>query len=117
MIIIIMDFIIDNWIDPYIEIILFQSLEYRYIAENIYAIKQKCNKKEIPVFDDMLLSLTKPFNDKIFEKYGLDYLLEGIHNLIKFECTPSYVLKKECLVKKQWFNTKNRLKIQQLLSK
>jgi hypothetical protein len=108
-----MDFIIDNWTDIYIEILIYQNEQFRYIAENISKLKEKCNKKNIPVFDDKILSLTKIFNDLVFEKYGFDYLLEGIHNLIAFNCQPSYVLKDT--IKKGCLKEKNRMKILKIL--
>jgi len=111
-----MDFIIDNWTDIYIEILIYQNEDFRYIIENISKIKEKCNKKNIPVFDDKILSLTKIFNDRVFEKYGFEYLLEGIHNLISFECTPCYVLKDMKTIKRGCFKEKNRIKILTLLT-
>jgi hypothetical protein len=110
-----MDFIIDNWTDIHIEIIIYQNKDFRYVAENIDKLKEKCNKKNIPVFDDKILSLTKIFNDRVFEKYGFDYLLNGIHNLILFNCYPCYVLKDTKIIKKNCFKEKNRIKILNIL--
>jgi hypothetical protein len=28
----------------------------------------------------------------VVEKYGFNYLIEGIHNLINFDCNPCYIL-------------------------
>ena len=110
-----MDFIIDNWTDIYIEILIYQNEQFRYVAENISKLKEKCNQKNIPVFDDKILSLTKIFNDRVFEKYEFEYLLEGIHNLIAVNCDPCYVLKDMKTIRKQWFKGKNRMKILILL--
>ena len=111
-----MDFIIDNWTDIHIEIIIYQNEQFRYVAENISKLKEKCNQKNIPVFDDKILSLTKIFNDRVFEKYGFEYLLEGIHNLIAFNCEPCYVLKDMKTLKKGCLKEKNRMKILKLIS-
>jgi len=111
-----MDFIIDNWTDLYIEILIYQNEEFRYVIDNISKLKESCNKKNIPVYDDKILIFTKVFNDKVFEKYGLDYLLEGIHNLIAFACTPCYILKISKTIKKGCFKEKNRMLIFKQLS-
>ena len=83
--------------------------------EKLSILLNECNKKNIPVFDDKILSLTKIFNDRVFEKYDFEYLLEGIHNLIAFNCDPCYVLKDMKAIKKQWFKEKNRMIILRLL--
>jgi hypothetical protein len=111
-----MEFIIDNWCDMHIEIIIYQNKKFRYIAENIYKLKENCNKKGVPVYDDKILSLTKIFNDEIFEKYGFDYLLEGVNNLIAFECEPSYILRESKMIKKGCFKERNRMIILNLLA-
>ena len=36
-----MDFIIDNWTDIYIEILIQQNEQFRYVAENISKLKEK----------------------------------------------------------------------------
>ena len=53
-----MDFIIDNWTDIYIEILIYQNEQFRYIAENISKLKEKCNKKNIPIFDDKTVTIS-----------------------------------------------------------
>ena len=106
-----MDFIIDNWTDTYIEIIIYQQEEFRYIAENILSLKERCNKQKKCVYDDKILSLTKQFNDIIYEKYGFDYLIEGIHNLMAFNCEAFYVIKESKMIKKGCMKEKNRIKI------
>ena len=111
----IMDFIIDNWTDTYIEIIIYQQEEFRYIAENILSLKERCNKQKKCVYDDKILSLTKQFNDKIYEKYGFDYLIEGIHNLIAFNCEASYVIKESKMIKRGYMKEMNRMKILNVL--
>jgi len=111
-----MNYIIDNWTDTYIEILIYQNEKFRYIGENISKLKEKCNKKNIPVYDYEILSLTKIFNDKVFEKYGFEYFLEGIHNLIMFQCTPCYLLKTNKIIKKKYFTEKNRLLILKILN-
>ena len=105
-----MDFVIDNWTDMYIEIILYQQEEFRHIAEKISYLKEQCEKKDKPVYDDKVLYLTKVFNDRIYEKYGMEYLMEGIHNLIQFNCTPKHIFDYRFL-KKGYFKEKNRIKI------
>ena len=105
-----MDYVIDNWTDMYIEILLFQQEEFRHIAEKISDFKERCNKKDKPVYDDKILYFTKVFNDRIYEKYGMEYLMEGIHNLIQFECRPMHVFDYMHL-KKGIFKEKNRIKI------
>ena len=105
-----MDFVIDNWTDMYIEILLFQQEEFRHIAEKISDFKERCNKKDKPVYDDKILYFTKVFNDRIYEKYGMEYLMEGIHNLIRFECTPKHTFDYMHL-KKGYFKEKNRIEI------
>ena len=94
----------------YIEIILFQQDEFRHIAEKISDLKERWNKKDKPVYDDKILYFTKVFNDRIYEKYGMEYLMEGIHNLIQFECTPKHIFDYTHL-KKGYFKEKNRIKI------
>ena len=106
-----MENIIDNWTDAYIEILIYQHEEFRYVVENISKLKEKCNKKNIPVYDDKILILTKVFNDAIFEKYGFQYLMEGIHNLLAFECTSKNILIESKIIKKNCFKAKNRLLI------
>ncbi len=112
-----MEYIIDNWTDIHIEIIIYQNDNFRYIAENISKIKETCNRKNIPVFDDKILSVTKIFNDAVFEKYGFLYLMKGIHNLIAFECKASYILVESKTIKKNCLKEKNRLLILQELEK
>ncbi len=45
-----MDFIIDNWTDLYIEILIYQNEEFRYVIDNISKLKESCNKKNIILF-------------------------------------------------------------------
>ena len=111
-----MEYIVDNWTDIHIETLIYQNEQFRYIAENISKLKEKCNQKNIPVFDDKILALTKIFNDRVFETHGFEYLLEGIHNLIAFNCEPCYVLKNTKSLKRGCFKEKNRIKIFKLIS-
>ena len=111
-----MDFIIDHWTDTYIEILIYQQEEFRYIAENIISLKERCNRQNKCVYDDKILSLTKVFNDKIYEKYGFDYLLEGIHNLIAFACDPCHIIKESKMIKRGCMKEKNRMKILMMLA-
>jgi len=110
-----MNFIIDNWTDPYIEVLIYQQEEFRYIADNILSLKERCNKQNKCVYDDKILSLTKPFNDMIYEKYGFDYLMEGIHNLISFNCEACYIIKESKMIKRGCMKEKNRMKILMML--
>ena len=60
-----MNFIVANWTDSYIEIIIYQQEDFKCIAENISSLKERCNKQEKCVYDDKIISLTKQFNDII----------------------------------------------------
>jgi hypothetical protein len=104
-------YIAENWTDNYIEILLYQSTEFRYIAENITKLKETKNKKNIPIFNHLMLYFTKPFNDYIYNTYGIDYLLEGIKNLIQFGCQSVIFPVNELIIKRGYFNEKNRTEI------
>jgi hypothetical protein len=112
-----MDYIIDNWTDPHILTLIYQQPEFRNIAESIYKLKDKMNNKNGFVCDNYILSFTKKFNDKIFEKYGFDYFMIGIYNLIAFDCTPAHCMIDGQILKKTWFNAKNRKAFQICLDK
>jgi len=79
-----MDFIIDNWTDLYIEILIYQNEEFRYVIDNISKLKESCNKKNIPVYDDKILIFTKVFNDKV-----LFYFWKESTQSLNFESYPS----------------------------
>ena len=72
------DYIVDNWTDFYIDIIIEQQPKFQHISEKIDKVIQKLTDKKQYICETDLLKLTKIFNDAVYEKYGLDYLLEGI---------------------------------------
>jgi hypothetical protein len=107
-----LDYIVENWNDFYIDIIIEQQPKYRHIIEKINQVIDKLCEKKHYIIDYELLKLTKPFNDAVYEKYGLDYLLQGIRymtgidrsgnsenyiNLIKFKIKEDKIIKKGCM--------------------
>ena len=72
------EFIINNWTDLYIGILIYQQSHFRHIAENINNKIDKLVNRKSYILESHLLKLTKVFNDAIYQRYGLDYLLEGI---------------------------------------
>ena len=72
------EFVINNWTDFYIDAIIEQQSHFKHIAENINNKIAKLFNRKSYILESHLLKLTKVFNDAIYQRYGLDYLLEGI---------------------------------------
>ena len=72
------EYIINNWTDFYIDAIIEQQSHFKHIAENINNLIDKLYNKKSYILESQLLKLTKVFNEAIYQRYGLDYLLEGI---------------------------------------
>ncbi len=112
--------IIDNWNDFYIDIVIEQQPLFSHIAENIYKVINKLYEKNHFIIDYELLKLTKPFNDAVYAKYGLDFLLEGLRNITGIDRSDNdeaykqlivFKIKEQGVIKKGSMKEKNRLKI------
>lgn len=74
------EFIINNWEDTYISILLYNS----NIGRNIETLIVTKNKKKQTIIDTSLLAITKPINDAIIQKYGIDALFKGIDEIVEY---------------------------------
>jgi len=72
------EFIITNWTDLYLEILLYQQ-GFENVGEALERIIDTALTKGKVVLS-CLLSTTKIFNDEIIERFGPEYLFEGLKN-------------------------------------
>ena len=112
--------IIDNWNDFYIDILIEQQPLFSHIAEKITKVLMKLYEKKHLIIDYELLLLTKPFNDAVYEKHGLDVLLEGLRYITGIDRSGNdetykqlivFKIKEQSIIKKGCMKEKNRMKI------
>jgi hypothetical protein len=96
--------LIDNWDDDYLNNLLYTS----EIGRNIEKLIMDKNKKNMYVIDIFLLSLTKPINNEIINKYGVKALFEGIDNYVDYIGAKKY---------SKIFGVEKNLPIKQYMSK
>ena len=83
------DIIISNWEDPYIGNLIYNTK----IGQNISNLIEKKNSKNEYVLDVFLLSFTKPINDQIIVKYGVESLFNGINEIASYMDADKYEIK------------------------
>ena len=83
------DYIIDNWEDPYIGNLIYNTK----IGQNISNLIERKNNKDEYVLDVFLLSFTKPINDQIIKKYGVESLFHGINKIASYMDADKFEIK------------------------
>lgn len=73
--------VIDNWKDNNLGYILDSYDYHNATGEKISKLINRLNEENKPVFDVFLLSLTKDYNNKIINKYGIKALFDGINEI------------------------------------
>ena len=120
------DIIVNNWVNHlYLKKLIEQQPKYYHIAEKLDLIIERLYKQNKYIIDYELLKLTKPFNDTVYEKYGLDGLLEGIRSITGIDIVGNdkkyiklikFNLKKDKIIIKGSLKERNRIKILKYLS-
>ena len=92
--------IVENWAnDQYIDILIYQQPSFNKMMESIYNLVEKLESKDKYIVDCDLLKLTKPLNNILYEKYGLDGILIGLKNLTKSKNYVETIKTNKCIAK------------------
>jgi hypothetical protein len=104
--------IISGWVDePYLNILMFQCDELRYVVEKLDIFDEK---GQIICQTYVIGLLKSKLNNALLGKYSVDEYLQGISNLCQFYDTFMETDKKDIIIKKSWMHTKNRMKFNKL---
>jgi len=100
--------IITGWIDePYLNILLFQCDELKYVIEKL----DDFNEKGKIICQTYVIGLLKSkLNNALLNRYSIDEYLEGISNLCQYYDTYIETDKNDIIIKKSWMSVKNRMK-------
>lgn len=102
------EIVIDNWTtDYYLNILMWQCEETRYIIEKLQKLEDQ-NKLIIKSYVIGLLG--RKLNNCLLDKYSVEEYLEGINTLCQFY-NNYYSNEKQLIVKKSWMSNKHRLKL------
>lgn len=99
--------------EPYLKILLWQCEETRAIAEALDKLEEKKEKKELQgkpfvILKSYIIGLLKPINNRILDKYGVEYYLEGLNNLAEwYGCIDDDIT----IIKRGWMKKKYILQI------
>jgi len=104
--------IISRWIDePYLNILMFQCDELKYVIEKLDIFDEK---GQIICQTYVIGLLKSKLNNALLNRYSVDEYLQGISNLCQFYNTYMETDKNDIIVKKSWMHTKNRMKFNKL---
>ncbi len=100
--------IISGWIEePYLNILMFQCDELKYVIEKL----DNFVEKEKIILQTCVIGLLKAkLNNALLNRYSVDEYLEGISNLCRYYSTYIETDKNSIIVKKSWMSVKNRMK-------
>ena len=100
--------IISGWIEePYLNNLMFQCDELRYVIEKL----DNFVEKEKIISQAYVIGLLKyKLNNALLNRYSVDEYLEGISNLCQYYNTYTKTEKNDIVIKKSWMHTKNRIK-------
>jgi len=105
--------IIDNWNDPHLGYLLEQNDPAT--AEGLEDLIKNMSKKDGVVVDQVLLALTRKYNNKLLDKYSGDEFMEGINNIVSHYGAKRYKINYgdplNFIVDHRYMNKKNRLKL------
>ena len=104
--------IISGWIDePYMNILMFQCDELRYVIEKL----ENFVENEKIICQAYVIGLLKSkLNNALLNKYSIDEYLEGISNLCQYYHTYKKTEKNDIIIKKSWMSLENRMKFNKL---
>jgi len=100
--------VINWWVrEPYLNILMFQCDELRYVIEKL----DNFVEKEKIICQAYVIGLLKyKLNNALLNRYSIDEYLEGISNLCQFYDTYMKTDKNDIIIKKSWMSTENRMK-------
>ena len=104
--------IISGWVDePYLNILMFQCDELRYVVEKL----DNFDEKGKIICQTYVIGLLKyKLNNALLGKYSVDEYLQGISNLCQFYDTYMKTDKNDIIIKKSWMSAGNRMKFNKL---